>query len=216
MQAMKNIKKLRKEQEERRLKEIHKNQHLEYLADRFYKKYLFRRYVLEPLNKLVEERYKRLQRADQHYGEAILTKTFLAWKDEWMEQQKAKLKLANKMHRHNLLWYAFDDWKTFALSMKLKYQVATDFSDMKIQAKYMKIWQALCAKLKQKMNEKEAMAIKHHEDRLKVIYFDTWKEYMSISEDIKEREQRRDEWRDLIKKFIPDTPNPKKFLDTAT
>ncbi|XP_003424168.1 trichohyalin [Nasonia vitripennis] len=216
IQAMKNIKKIRKEQEERRLKEIQKNQHMEYLADRCYRRYLFRRYVLEPLNKLVEERYKRLQRADQHYVETILTKTFLAWKEEWMEQQKAKLELANKMHRHNLLWYAFDDWKTFALSIKLKYQVATDFSDMKIQAKYVKVWQALCAELRKKMKEKEAVAIKRHEDRLKLIYFTMWKQYTSMSEDIKEREQRRDEWRDLIKKFIPDSPSPKRSLDIAS
>ena len=213
MKALKEAKKFRKELEHRRQKEIEKNKKLEFIADQCYKRYLFRRYAVEPFSTLVEEKYNRLKTADQHYGETLLFKIFGAWKKEWINQQNSKMQLANKLYRYNLLWYAFIDWKNLALDIKQKFQIAKDFYKQKLQTKYLKAWYFLIMELKIVSQEKELIAMKHHEKHLKTIYFNTWKKYMTIADDIEEREQRRDEWRDLIKKFIPDFPKTLNSFD---
>lgn len=207
---MKETIKLRREQEERRRKEIEKRERLNYIAECFYRRLLFRRYVVKPLLSLVEQSKERLRKASLRYNEVLLTKIFSAWKSEWMEQQLAKHQLASKFYRRNLLWYAFDDWKTFTVDMRQKYRVAVDFYELKVMARGIKIWHAWCAEIKATNREKEIQSIKFNERYLKNIYFKIWKEYMLLDDTIKEREQRRDEWRNLIRKFTSNFPKEKK------
>jgi hypothetical protein len=176
------------------------------LAVQFYKKYLFQRYIVKPLTILVEEKNQRLEWAYGHYEGTLLAKVFIAWKKEWIDRQNDKLKLAKKCYRHNLLWDAFKDWRSLALDMQHKCQVALDFYDMKLQAKCFKAWHLLYYKISLIMHKKEAQAIKHSGRRVKRIYFNLWKKYILIADDIKDREKRRDEWRKLIRKFVPQSP----------
>ncbi|XP_058802333.1 trichohyalin [Phymastichus coffea] len=207
LQALKEAKRQRKELEERRKRELERNQRLEHMADQFYKRYLFRKYALEPLGSFVEQKRNYLQTADQHYGLTLMVKIFAAWKTEYLDQRAEKLRLAAKFYQRNLLWYSFHDWKHFALDMKQKYQVAVDFCEMKLQSKCIRAWFTLHLRIKGEEQQKEMKAKRHHDRRLKEMFFSTWRQYMEIADDVNERERRRDEWRDLIKKFIPnDTP----------
>lgn len=201
--ALKEAKKQRRELEERRKKELEKNQRLEYMADQFYKRYLFRKYALEPLGNLVEQRHNYLQTADQHYGSTLLVKIFSAWKSDYFDQRAVKLQLAAKLYQRNLLWYSFDDWRNYALDMKQKYQVAVDFCEMKLQSRFIRAWYQLHCRVKEEEHRKEVKAQRHYDRRLKEMFFGIWKQYMEIADDVNQRENRRDEWRDLIKKFIP-------------
>lgn len=211
LKALLDMQRLRKEKEARRIKNNEKIKKLESLADQCYKKYLFRRYAVDPLTRLVEEKYKCLKRADEHYEETLLVKIFSAWNKEYLDQRKVKLQLANKLYRHNLLWYVFDNWKSITLEMKEKSQLAATFYDERLQRKYVKAWSRSFLKMKAIICEQEVKAVKHYEKHVKRIYFDLWKRYIALADNIKQKEERRDEWRDLIRKFIPDTVKMRKF-----
>lgn len=208
---MEEARKFRKQVEERRLKEIERNKKLNDLADQCYKKYLFRRYVKEPLRTLVSHSTELQKKADQHFQSKLLKKVFTAWKNEWMYQQNRKLDLACKFCRRNILWYPFDDWKTVTLDIKLKYQVAKDFYDLKLQEKYIRTWFVSFKKMKTSLAEKEIIATEHYKKRVKLKHFNIWKKYMLIADNVRERELRRSEWRNLIKKFVPETPKIKSI-----
>ncbi|XP_014216908.1 trichohyalin [Copidosoma floridanum] len=212
IKAQKEAAKMRREQELKRLKEIERNRNLEKLADQCYNKYLFRRYIVEPLCGIVDDNRKILNVAQKHYEDNLLGKIFAAWKIEWTEQLQAKSHLADKLYRHNLLWYNFDEWRTLAVSVRQKQQVAVDFYDMNLQKKSFKVWHYLCVKVKIITHAQEVKAKKHYEKHLKKLCFNIWKQYMSVASEINKSEQRRDEWRDLIKKFIPETPKTKKKI----
>ncbi|XP_011500270.1 PREDICTED: coiled-coil domain-containing protein KIAA1407 [Ceratosolen solmsi marchali] len=211
IQALKEAKRIRKEKEDHRLKGIQKNKRLEFLADQFYKKYLFKRYIVKPLNIVIEEQKQRLKWAYRHYEVTLLAKVLTAWKNEWIDQQNDKLQLAKMFYRHNLLWDVFGNWRSLALDTKQKYQVALDFYDMKLQTKCIKAWYLLYANINIVIHEKEVQAVKHYVRYLKRICFNIWKKYMLIAVDIEDREKRRDEWRKLIKKFIPQSPKQRNI-----
>lgn len=192
--------------EERRIKEIEKNKRLNDLADQCYKKYLFRRYVKGPFGKLINHSRELQRKADEHFRDIILKRVFTAWKNEWLYQESRKLDLACKFYRRNILWYPFDDWKTITLDIKLKYQVAKDFYDLKLQDKYMRTWFVSYKNIKRSIAEKEVIAIEYYQKQIKSKYLNMWKKYMKIADSVRERELRRSEWRNLIKKFVPETP----------
>ena len=202
---MKEAKKARQQLEQRRLKELEKGTKMEKLADEFYKRYLFRRYALGPLRSLVQQSLEWMNCAQQHYGYSLMLKVFEAWKSDWIDQQNAKLHLARKMYRHNLMWYAFDSWKALAMDTKLKFRMAAAFHGSKIKAKYFFIWRDDYMQVKKVDVKNENKAMIFYEKRIKSVYFDLWRRYVCIADDIKKREQRREEWRDLVKKFIPST-----------
>lgn len=208
---MEEARRFRKHLEEKRQREIERNKKLNDLADRCYKKYLFRRYVKEPFGILVNRSRELNRKADQHYREILSKRIFTAWKNEWLYQESRKLDLACKFYRRNLLWYPFDDWRTVTFDIKLKYQVAKDFYDLKLQEKYIRTWFVSYKKIKISLAEKEVTAIEHYKKNVKSKYFNLWKKYMLIADNVRERELRRSEWRNLIKKFVPETPKMKSI-----
>ncbi|KAJ8668847.1 hypothetical protein QAD02_000106 [Eretmocerus hayati] len=203
IQAMKEAVKQRREHEAKRLKEIEKAQELENRADNFYQRLLLRRYVLEPLKLLVSQKADLLTKADRRYQEILLLKILTAWRKECLERRETKLNLASKLYRHNLLWYTFDDWRNSTLESRRKFQVACDFSEMRLLTHSFQHWHELCRKIRKAESLLETKADRHFGKKLKKRYLELWRRYLTIADDVKQREMRRDEWRNLIRKFIP-------------
>ncbi|KAL7305378.1 hypothetical protein TKK_0002121 [Trichogramma kaykai] len=206
IQALKEARKLRQQLEQRRHKELEKGARLDRLAEQFYRRYLLRRYALRPLRGLVRETARRFELAEEHYGLNLKLKIFEAWRSDWTDRQNAKILLARKMYRHNLLWYAFERWKNLALDLRRKLQVAKDFYDMKLQAGCWRAWRDIYLEFKKQERSNEDLATGFYETSLKRKYFQLWCKYVTIADDIKQRELRRQEWRGLISKFMPKTP----------
>ncbi|XP_026675064.1 trichohyalin [Ceratina calcarata] len=203
-EAIAEARRLRKEQEENRQREIEKYQRLNNMADEFYRKYLLKRHVLKPLITLVEEKRNNMKKADDHYRENLLRTAFTAWRSEAERQYKMKIEITELIYSKNVMASVFEKWKQFAKEINAKYQVATDFHDMKLLDKYFKSWHVRTIELEAEYGKKVELANNFHENKLKSKYFGTWKRYLLITEEIKETEKRKDELRRLVQKVIPD------------
>ncbi|XP_076389644.1 uncharacterized protein LOC100874723 [Megachile rotundata] len=207
-EALAETKRLRKEREEHRLREIERFQKLNCIADEFYRKCLLR-HCMRPLIALIELNKKNMKKAEDHYRERLTWKAFTAWKKEAETRCMIKTELANSIYSKNLIIRIFEQWRDTVKEANLKYQVATDFHDMKLLDKYFKLWHIKTVEFKTEEEKKIQIAYSHYENRLKIKYFNVWKKYITIVADIKESEKRKDELRQLVQKVIPDF-NPKQ------
>ena len=128
----------------------------------------------------------------------------MTWRAKTDEQIKIKEELAISVYQRNLIWYSFSDWRQYTLKERQKYQVASDFYDMKVQAKILKIWRIRTLEMKVLEEEKEQIARDHYERKLKMKFFYFWRRFPEISEEVKESEKQRREWRELVQRVIPD------------
>ena len=103
-----------------------------------------------------------------------------------------------------MLWAAFSDWRKYTSEERQKYHVASDFYDMKVQAKILKTWWLRTFEIKALNKEKEEIARDHYEWRLKMRFFSLWKRFPEISAEVKESERQKEEWRELVQRVIPD------------
>lgn len=139
-----------------------------------------------------------------HHNEKLYKKVFFAWKLEIDQQHEIKEELAISIHERNLICSSFFNWRNYTFEERRKYYVASDFHDLKVQTKIFKIWftQTLESKILHKENEQ--IARDHCEMKLKKKFFHLWIRYPEISEEIKESERQKKEWRKLIQRVIPD------------
>lgn len=203
-QALAEAKRLQKEQERNRQREIEKFQRLNNIADEFYRQYLLRRYIMKPFVILIEELRGNIKKAEDHYREKLTKKIFTTWKIEIENRNKIKIDTVKSIYNTKLILRIFREWKQEVRELKLKYQVAIDFYDMKLLDNFFKLWQVIAIELKTKTEIKEKLIMNIYENKLKVKYFNTWKKYLTIAINIKESEKRKDELRQLVLKVIPD------------
>ncbi|KOC69035.1 Coiled-coil domain-containing protein KIAA1407 [Habropoda laboriosa] len=203
-EALAEVRRLRKEQERKRQCETEMFQRLNNLADEFYRKYLLRRYIMEPFAMLLEEKKYNMKKAEDHYREKLTRKIFATWRNETEIRCKTRVEIAESFCNGNLTTRMFKEWRQMAKEVNLKHQVAMDFHDMKVLDKYFKRWRITTLELKAKSEEERKLADGIYENKLKARYFGLWKKYLVIAEDIKESEKRKDELRQLVQKVIPD------------
>lgn len=152
----------------------------------------------------MNQKYNYTEKATNHYNDTLLRKTFIAWKLETEEQKKIKEELAISVYERNLLWSSLSGWKKYTSEERQKYDVASDFYDMKVQAKTLKIWWLRTFEIKALEEKKEEMARDHYEYRLKMRFFYLWRRFPEISDEVKESERQKREWRELVQRVIPD------------
>lgn len=203
-EALAEVKRLRKEQEQNRQREVEKFRRLNNVADEFYRKYLLRHYIMEPFIIFIEELRINTKIAEDHYKEKLTKKIFTIWKKEVDIQYKMKTEVVESFYNTNLTTRLFKEWKQEVKELNSKCQVAIDFHDMKLLDKYFKLWQVTILEFKVRFEKKRKLIIKIYENGLKVKYFGIWKKYLTIVEDIKESEKRKNELRQLVQEVIPD------------
>ncbi|XP_076239543.1 uncharacterized protein LOC143182443 [Calliopsis andreniformis] len=203
-EAFMETRRLRREQEQNRLREIEKFRKLNSLADDFYRKYLLRHYVMEPLIALIEQKKNNIKKAENHYNENLMRKIFVAWKNETKTQCELKNEISNFFYSKKLMAKIFEKWKQMTKETNLKLQVAIDFCDMKVLDKYFKMWQIRTLELKAENKKKETLSNGYYESKLKVKFFCMWKKYLTVAGKIRESEKRKNELRQLVQKVIPD------------
>ncbi|CAK9821077.1 Coiled-coil domain-containing protein 191 [Anthophora plagiata] len=203
-EASAEARRLRKEQEQKRQCEIEMFERLNNLADEFYRKYLLRRYIMKPFIILLEQKRGNMKKAEERYREKLTREVFAKWRNEAETQRNRKVEMAESLYNENLTTRMFEEWKRSAKEANLKHQVAMDFHDMKHLERYFKSWRIRTLELKAKSEEKLQFARSIYESKLKARYLGLWKKYLTIAEDIKESEKRKDELRQLVQKVIPD------------
>ncbi|KAF7418097.1 hypothetical protein HZH68_000750 [Vespula germanica] len=203
-EAMRETKKLREEQEKCRIQKLERLKKLNTIANKFYCKYLFRHYVIEPFKKLIEIRNNNIQKANDHYEKLLLLQTFTVWKRRTKEQYEVKLELAISLYDRNLLWYTFKHWTNMVKEQSTKHQVAKDFYDMKLQEKCFFALRSIVNQLKLEYLKNVQMAQEHYDSKLMNKYFNKWRDYPTIAEMIKESEKQRNKWREIVQKIVPD------------
>ncbi|XP_012252612.2 calponin homology domain-containing protein DDB_G0272472 [Athalia rosae] len=204
LEAQKEARRIREEQEQRRAREAERTKQLNQIADDFRRKYLLRRYMMEPFFRLIEMKYNYIKTADEHYHSTLLRRTLATWAKESRDRIAVKVELASTVYRRNLLWYLFRDWREFARGEAKKMQVATDFYDMRLQEKCLRMWNERSVRSKIQFLDDEQAAREHYIKRLRTKFFARWKDFPKISRQIKEREKRKDKWRELVQRVIPD------------
>ncbi|XP_068990667.1 coiled-coil domain-containing protein 191 isoform X2 [Neodiprion pinetum] len=204
LEAQKEARRLREEQEQRRAREAERTKQLNQIADDFRRKYLLRRYMMEPFFRLIDTKYNYIKIADDHYQGSLLRRTLGIWLKETHERISVKMDLASAVYNRNILWYVFRDWRDFTRSEAKKMQVATDFHDMRLQEKCLRAWNAKTVESKVQTLNDEQLAREHYGKRLRAKYFARWKDYPTIAWDMKEKEKRKDKWRELVQRVIPD------------
>lgn len=207
--------KQRKDQERRRRLEIERITRLNNIANRCFSKYLFRNYFLRPLTILVRKTKEKEELARCHYELTLLRKVTREWIILWREQRNYKMQVAMRFHRQSLLWEAFDEWKKMFIEQKQAYQRAIDFYDEKILTRYWKNWYGKYVKHRNAMLKKDHLAMRHYDMRLKLTCFFTWKKFILFSDEIKEKDRRREAWRALIKKYVPPGDSRKPVYSKA-
>lgn len=201
---MREMKKLREEQEKCRLQELERLKKLNTMANKFYCKYLFRHYVIGPFKKLIEIRNNNLKKANDHYKRLLLFQTFTVWRRRTKEQYEVKLELAISLYDRNLLWYTFKDWTDMVKEENTKHQVAKDFYDMKLQEKCFHALRSIVNQLKLEYLKNVQMAQEYYDSKLMNKYFNKWRDYSMIAEIVKESEKQRNKWREIVQKIVPD------------
>lgn len=191
---------MREEREQQRAREVERYKKLNVMAEAFYRKCLLRRCIIA----LVEKKNNRMKKAEDYYKRCLLQKVFVMWKMETERQNKVKSELAISLYNRNLLRYALQKWKEVVQEERRKDQVARDFSDMKLQNKYLKIWKIKAVESKVERLKSERLALEHHEEKLKIKYFNMWKRYPEIVPVIMERKRIRNMWREIVQEVIPD------------
>lgn len=163
-----------------------------------------RRYVMDPLVFLVEQKHTNGQIATEHYNRNLLRKSFKIWRSETKNGLEVKLELSITIWRRNLLWYVFKNWLEATRNESRKYQVAIDFYEFRLQDKCLKIWCERAIESKFRESENWQVANLHNENRLKLDCFKKWRKFLEISDDIKESDRTRDFWRTLVQRVVPD------------
>nr|XP_031829367.1 coiled-coil domain-containing protein 191 [Nomia melanderi] len=208
-EAAAEARRLRREQEQNRLREIERHNRLNNIADQFYRRYLLRRYLIEPLIALVERKKSNVRKADDHYRETLTRKIFVAWRRETEAELLARITIAESVYNKRLTISAFGEWRRMVKEENLKYQVATDFCEIKLLDRYFALWRTVTLELKAERERNEELAGRHYVNQLKRRYLFTWRRYLAIAADITESEKRRNELRQLVQTVIPDF-NPKQ------
>ncbi|XP_054002554.1 golgin subfamily A member 6-like protein 26 [Hylaeus anthracinus] len=203
-EALTQARRLWKEQERKRQNEIEKLKRLNDMADEFYRKYLLRRYGIEPLMGFVERKKSNIEKIDNRYKENLTRNVFIAWRRETEIRCKIVTEFAETFYNRSLMVKTFREWKQMTKEGNVKYQVAIDFYDMKLLDRYFKSWQIITLELKVQYECKEKLASNHYKSKLKLRYFFTWKKYLTIAVDIAESEKRKDKLRQLVQTVIPD------------
>ncbi|CAL7934616.1 unnamed protein product [Xylocopa violacea] len=203
-EALAEARRLRKEQEENRQREIEKFQRLNNIADKFYRKYLLRRYIIKPFVLLIKEKRNNIRIADDYYKEKLIKKLFIAWKKEAEIQYEIKAEIAESFYNENLVKKIVKEWKQMVKEANSKYQVAADYYNMKLANKYFKLWQIITLELKAEYEKKKVLVDDIYKTKLKARYLGIWKKYLTIVADIKESEKRKNDLRKLVQKIIPD------------
>lgn len=199
-QALREAKRMREEREQQRAREIERYKKLNAMAEAFYRKYLLRRCIIA----LVEKKNNDMKKAEDYYRRCLLQKVFVMWKIETERQNKIKSELAVLLYNRNLLRCTLQKWKEIVREQRKKDQVARDFSDLKLQNKYFKVWRIKAVEYKVERSKSERLALKHYEAKLKTKYFNMWKRYPEIMPLIMERKRIRNTWREIVQEVIPD------------
>ncbi|XP_076766117.1 uncharacterized protein LOC143432976 [Xylocopa sonorina] len=203
-EALAEARRLRKEQEENRQREIEKFQRLNNIADKFYRKYLLRRYIMKPFTMLIKEKQNNIRKANDYYKEKLLKRLFAVWRKEAKIQYEIKVEIAETFYNENLVTKIVKEWKQMVKEASSKYQVATDYHNMKLANKYFKLWQIITLELKTEYEKKKMLVDDIYRTKLKVRYLGIWKKYLTIIANIKESEERKNNLRKLVQKVIPD------------
>lgn len=201
---MREAKRLREEREQQRAREIERFKNLNAMAEEFYRKYLLRRYIMDPFVALVETKNNHMSKAETHHKQSLMRKTFAGWRTETERQIQIGIELAVSLHNRNLLWRALQTWREMTRDEKRKAQVARDFSDMRLQSKCFKLWRVKTVDYKTERLRRERLASEHYEEKLKARYFGMWRRYPKLMPDIRESERIRDAWRQAVREVIPD------------
>lgn len=195
---------MREEREQQRAREIERYKKLNATAEAFYRKHLLRRYVMQPFVALVERKTDNISRANDHYERRLLRKAFASWRTEAERQSQIKIELATSWYKRNISWCMLQRWREFAQEEKRKVQVAKDFSDMRLQNEYFKLWKIRTVECKAERLENERAASEHYDDKLKIKYFYTWTRYSKIVPCIAESERVKNAWRQMVQEVVPD------------
>ncbi|XP_076655615.1 uncharacterized protein LOC143360546 [Halictus rubicundus] len=203
-EAAAEARRLRREQEQNRLREVERQKRLNNVADQFHRRYLLRRYLIDPLTSLVEQKKSNARKADDWYRRSLIGRMFVVWRTVTGTERETRIAIAESFYQRSLIASAFGEWKRMAKEVNSKHQVATDFCDMKMLDGYFASWRTVTSVLKAERKRKEELADGHWEQRLKATYFYTWRKYLAIAADIAETEKRKDELRQLVQTVIPD------------
>ncbi|XP_043270515.1 coiled-coil domain-containing protein 191 [Venturia canescens] len=204
LEAQREAKRIREEAEKRRARDLERTRLANEMADEFYRKYLMRRYIFDPLILLIEQKQKNRKIAVEHYDRNLLRKSIEFWRTETKNLLEVKLELSVTIWRRNLLWYAFKNWLEATRSEGKKAQVAVDFYELQLQDKCLKIWCDRAMESKLRDSENCQLAVLHSENRLKLGCFKKWRKFLDISGDVKESDRTRNLWRELVQRVVPD------------
>ena len=204
VQAQRESKRLREEQEKKRIRELERSNAANELADKFYRKYLLRRYVMDPFSMLIDLKHNHMKIATDHYDKTLLRKVIDAWQTETDNQRAIKLELSISIWRRNILWNTFRNWRDAAKSERKNNQVAADYYDMKIQERCLRTWCRRTVEAKIQDLENDQLANSHFEARLMIVCFKNWRKYVDIADEVKESDRRKDQWRELVQRVVPD------------
>ncbi|XP_078037143.1 uncharacterized protein LOC144470149 isoform X2 [Augochlora pura] len=203
-EAAAEARRLRREQEQNRLREIERQKKLNNVADQFHRKYLLRRYLIDPLYILVEQKKSNAKKADIWYRRNLVRRMFVLWKTETETVCETKIAVAESFYYRSLMISTFREWKRMAKEVNSKHQVAADFCDMKLLDRYFDSWRTVILELKAERKRNEELANDCYEQKLKARHFSMWRKYLTIAVDIAESERRKEELRQLVQTVIPD------------
>lgn len=153
---------------------------------------------------LVELKHNNMKIAMDHYNVYLQRKAFEAWRTDTNNQRAIKMELSIGVWRRNVLWYAFRNWREMAKSASEQRQVAADFHELRLQERCLKTWCKLTVEAKVRDLENVQLANSHAEKKLTIMYFYKWRKYVKIADEVKESDRRRDQWRSLVQRVVPD------------
>lgn len=197
-------KRVRQEQEKiktLRAERIKKNNEL---ADGFYKKYLFRRYIKDLVHKLIKISDRHLKEATSHYKKSLLKKYFLSWELETKNQLLIKQDLCSSIYKRNILHRFLNEWKNSTNCEIKAQQVAHEFYNIKCREKYFKNLRRNFIENQIINVENKKIAESHFREKLRKKCFERWQKYLRISEEFKKIDERKEYWREIVQRIIPD------------
>lgn len=165
---------------------------------------LLKNYFLVPFKFVLRLKKDDFDRATNFYNNSLLSRYFCSWKKVAKTTSELRISSATFFADKKLLSKVFVCFRTSLLETRNNFQVAQDFSEIKLLIRTLESWKSYVVEEKEKNVEREKMALEHDKKRILKLSFCRWFRYLEIAEELRESERRKDELRALVQQVIPD------------
>ncbi|XP_065335211.1 calponin homology domain-containing protein DDB_G0272472-like [Cloeon dipterum] len=162
------------------------------------------RMAFQMLRRLLDQRERRLEKADELRQIKLLAHAFCRWREATKERVKIKFVEAKRHHQMQLTRFAWNKWREVSLEARRDRQVAEDFSDLSVQDRAFKMWRLTTKEAYNEVCEKIFDAELHYERNIMRKCWCAWKKYHLVVAEEKETESKKEALRNAIRDVLPD------------